>query len=505
MERLGKCRTKKHKKIMFDKLYFQNTIYYVTILAIVTLIIMTISSAIAFQNKLSTPNVEKNLFVNRLNFDGLQDKFANPRTDLGLRGNDLYPTNNSLCCNNYNQFSPDYSRLILTNNSIENNYKSDNKNDNFGMDYDRGCFGKGDNSSVVVDRKSKQILYGQNVYQSMPMASTTKIMTALVVLENSRLDKWVKIPKQAVGVEGSSIYLKENEEWTVQDLLYGLMLRSGNDAATALAIEVGGSVEKFVEMMNDKAKDMGLEHTHFTNPHGLHESGHFTSSYDLAMIACSALDNPDFAKIVSAKSFVVDANDTHPKVVFVNKNKMLSMFEGCDGVKTGYTKVAGKCLVSSATRGDMSLVCVTINNPNMWQDSMHALDMAFKEYTVVKLLDKNKDLFVLESEGQQYRFRVDQDLHVAVKKNQSIDAEYFIDCSQFSTNTISQMQNVGKIYIKLNNRLIFCRKISSIDNIKDKRIILSLPGVVGGGSLGKWYGETQQIFGSKWRSISSWC
>ncbi|MGN0760361.1 MAG: D-alanyl-D-alanine carboxypeptidase family protein [Christensenellales bacterium] len=235
-------------------------------------------------------------------------------------------------------------------------------------------------ATIVVDQKSKKILSSSNAHVRLAMASTTKIMTAMVVLDNVvDVDVQLAIPQEAVGVEGSSVYLKRNEIWSVRDLLYALMLRSGNDAAVALSIAVGGSVQGFVDMMNAKASELGLKDTHFTNPHGLHDDNHYTTAYDLAIITAEAMNNPLFKSIVSAKSYVVEGNYTHDRYYLGNKNKMLLMMEGADGVKTGYTKNSGRCLVSSATRGDTQLICVVLNVHDMWNVSKNLLENGFEQ------------------------------------------------------------------------------------------------------------------------------
>lgn len=235
-------------------------------------------------------------------------------------------------------------------------------------------------ATIVVDQKSKKILSSSNAHVRLAMASTTKIMTAMVVLDNVvDVDVQLAIPQEAVGVEGSSVYLKRNEIWSVRDLLYALMLRSGNDAAVALSIAVGGSVQGFVDMMNAKVSELGLKDTHFTNPHGLHDDNHYTTAYDLAIITAEAMKNPLFKSIVSAKSYVVEGNYTHDRYYLGNKNKMLLMMEGADGVKTGYTKNSGRCLVSSATRGDTQLICVVLNVHDMWNVSKNLLEKGFEQ------------------------------------------------------------------------------------------------------------------------------
>lgn len=184
------------------------------------------------------------------------------------------------------------------------------------------------------------MLYEKNADVQLAMASTTKIMTALVVLENCSLDEVVTVAKEAQGVEGSSIYLSAGEKLTVEQLLLGLMMHSGNDAAVALAIHCGGSVDAFVEMMNQKAADIGADRTNFVNPNGLPAEGHYTTARDLALIAATALKNDDFARIVSTQKAVIPWDGKEWDRVLVNKNKMLSMYDGANGVKTGYTKAA---------------------------------------------------------------------------------------------------------------------------------------------------------------------
>ena len=233
-------------------------------------------------------------------------------------------------------------------------------------------------SSVVIEESTLRVLGGFNKDMRLEMASTTKIMTALVAIENGELDKKITVADEAVGVEGSSIYLKYDEIWTIRDLLYGLMLRSGNDSAVALAVAIGGSVDNFVKMMNDKADSLGLKNTHFENPNGLHGDNHYTSAYDLAVISAFAMRNEDFKKIVGTKMYTVEGNETHPTYYFANKNKMLALYEGANGIKTGYTKDSGRCLVSSAERNGMQLISVVLNIYDTYGTCSAGMDKAFE-------------------------------------------------------------------------------------------------------------------------------
>ena len=213
-----------------------------------------------------------------------------------------------------------------------------------------------------------------------PMASTTKIMTALVVLENCSPDAIVTVPPEAVGIEGSSMYLFAGEVLTVETLLFGLLLSSANDAATALAIFAAGSVAAFADRMNEKAASLGLSGTHFVNPHGLDDPDHYTTARDLAILAAAALRNETFARIAATKAHSVPQNGTGVIRYFRNHNRLLRTCDGAVGVKTGYTKKSGRCLVSAVRREGLLLVAVTLNDPADWQDHATLYDAAFAAY-----------------------------------------------------------------------------------------------------------------------------
>lgn len=240
-------------------------------------------------------------------------------------------------------------------------------------------------SAVLIDASDGSVLFSKNENERLPMASTTKIMTALVTIENYDISKTVSVSKSAVGVEGSSVYLFEGEQMTMENLLYCMLLESANDAATAIAVEVAGSVEAFADMMNEKAKQLRLNNTHFTNPHGLDNSEHYTSAYDLAQIARAALQNPTFREIVSTYKKTVPLNSTNGVRLLINHNRLLRTYDGAIGVKTGYTKRSGRCLVSAAERDGLTLIAVTINAPNDWHDHTAMLDMGFSSYESVVL------------------------------------------------------------------------------------------------------------------------
>ncbi|MDY4507532.1 MAG: D-alanyl-D-alanine carboxypeptidase family protein [Candidatus Faecousia sp.] len=251
--------------------------------------------------------------------------------------------------------------------------------------------------AYVLDAVSGRELFVRNPDERSLIASTTKIMTALIVCEQCNVLDRMRIPKEAVGIEGSSMYLKEGEVLTLQELLYGLMLSSGNDAAVALAIYCGGTVEGFAELMNDKARNLGLTGTHFENPNGLDSPGHYSTARDLAKLAAYAMKNPIFYKTVSAKSVRIGER------CLTNHNKLLWKLEGADGVKTGFTKAAGRILVSSATRQGRRIIGVTIDAPDDWNDHCQLLNEGFARYQDRQIVQAGQRVSVLEVLGGDAR------------------------------------------------------------------------------------------------------
>lgn len=244
-------------------------------------------------------------------------------------------------------------------------------------------------AAVVIEMKSGRVLYDKNASSIRSIASTTKIMTAIVAIENGNLADKVKVSKRAASIRGSTIKLKAGDELTLKELLYGLMLNSGNDAAIAIAEHIGGSVEEFAQMMNDKAQELGLKNTQFKSPHGLDAPGHYSTAYELAQIARYALNNPTFAKIVATQRASITGRDLY------TTNEMLGAYPGADGVKTGYTGQAGRCLVTSATRNNMRIVSVVLNCANRAiraKSSRAILDYAFNNYELCNLLDSEENM-----------------------------------------------------------------------------------------------------------------
>ena len=235
-------------------------------------------------------------------------------------------------------------------------------------------------AAAVLELETNTLLYAHNERKRLPMASTTKVMTAIIAIENGNLDEVFSVCDEAYGVEGSSMYLTKNECISLRDLLYGLMLRSGNDASVAIACRIGGSIEGFCTLMNEKANDIGAFDTHFSNPNGLPADDHYTTAYDLALICSYAMKNKTFREIVSTQYYTADSGDI--KRTLMNKNKLLFQYDGALGIKTGYTKAAGKCLTFSAERNDMTVVGAILNCPDIFPESMRLMDMCFSDYTL---------------------------------------------------------------------------------------------------------------------------
>ena len=233
-------------------------------------------------------------------------------------------------------------------------------------------------AAVLIDGKSGKVLFEKNKDERLPMASTTKIMTGLLACESKKMKKTVTVSPVASGTEGSSLWLEPGEKQTLENLTYGLMLRSGNDAAVAIAEYLGGSIDAFALLMNERAKKIGVKNTGFKNPNGLDAEGHFTSAYDLALISREAMKNKTFRKIVSTKNKTIPWESSEWDRSLTNHNKMLWRYEGCNGIKTGFTKKSGRCLVTSAKRGKTELICVTLNAPDDWNDHTKMLDYGFE-------------------------------------------------------------------------------------------------------------------------------
>ncbi|THE15034.1 D-alanyl-D-alanine carboxypeptidase [Bacillus timonensis] len=244
--------------------------------------------------------------------------------------------------------------------------------------------------AILIEQESGRILFEKNAHQRMRIASITKIMTAIIAIESGKLDEMVKVSNKAVRAEGSSLYLKPNEQIKLEDLVYGLMLRSGNDSAVAIAEHVGGSLEGFVFMMNQKAAEIGMQNTEFANPHGLddHEN-HYSTAYDMAILTRYAMRNEKYREITGTKVHRAPNPTEKWDRVWRNKNKLLTkLYPYSTGGKTGYTKRAKRTLVSTASKDGIDLIAVTINASDDWNDHMNMFNSAFEKYDLVKVVEE---------------------------------------------------------------------------------------------------------------------
>ena len=322
----------------------------------------------------------------------------------------------------------------------------------------------------VLEKDSGRIIAGKNEDMQLPMASTTKIVTAITVIQNcNNLDELIQVDDSAVGVEGSSIYLRKGELISVKDLLYGLMLRSGNDSAVALACHVGGNVEGFAKLMNETAKNIGASNSSFVTPHGLDHKDHYTTAYDLARITAYALNNPIFKEIVSTKMHVVDATNKSDKRYMSNKNRLLNSLDGCIGVKTGFTTKAGRCLVSATERDNETFVCVVLNCGPMFEESASLLNTAHALYENNKIIYKDREIYneyiIDKKEGKLYLY-AEEDFYFPMQENEmdKLRLEYNVKLDNAKVG-----DQVGEIKVFFENNLLKTIKLVTMNKI-DKLI-----------------------------------
>jgi len=293
--------------------------------------------------------------------------------------------------------------------------------------YSAGSLSLSARSAVLYQPDTNSFLYEKNPDERLSMASTTKIMTAVIALETLSADEIITPDKRALGIEGSSIYIKEGETFFAYDLIYALILSSANDAAEALAYRISGSIEAFAEKMNEKAAEIGAKNTHFNNPHGLDSVGHYTTARDLALISAYALKNEVLKEITSTKRKTIESNLT--KRVLVNHNKLLSSYDGCIGMKTGYTKKSGRSLVSAAERDGLTFVAVTINAPDDWLDHTKMLNYGYAtlaRYVLCKRGDFTREISVIGAKSEKVTVYNKEGLTLILPKGEKIYSEMIL-------------------------------------------------------------------------------
>lgn len=325
------------------------------------------------------------------------------------------------------------------------------------------------NAAVLMEVETGQILYAKNENEKLPMASTTKVMTALLAIENGDLNEIIVVPKEGSGVEGSSMYLEVGEHISLENLLYGLMMWSGNDAAVTIALHIGGSIENFAQMMNQKAKEIGATNTNFVNPNGLPDDNHYTTASDLAKIAVYAMKNETFRSIVSTEKKVMAWEGHEWDRSLNNKNKMLYQYEGANGVKTGYTKAAGRCLVSAANRDDIQLVAVVLNCQDMYVQSGNLLDYGFEvleKVSVVKAGDKLGEIPVMNGiEANLLEITAQNDIVYPIQEQDKGNLRTNVVLEEKLTAPIQKGQAVGNLEVYLNDQLLQTQELQASADI----------------------------------------
>lgn len=341
--------------------------------------------------------------------------------------------------------------------------------------------------AIIFDRHSKKAIFSKKASENCKMASTTKIMTALVVIENSNLNEIVEISSKASSTSGSRLGLSKNDKISVKHLLYGLMLKSGNDAAVALAENTGKNVENFALMMNSKAKEIGLLNTNFVTPHGLDAKNHYTTALDLAILTDYALENETFSKIVKTKSYTVLINNNPKKIS--NTNELLENFEGIYGVKTGFTNGANRCLVTSCKRNNLDFICIVLGcdtKKDRTKDSIKLLNYAFNNFTLINLKDlainefntwkksHENSFFINKGKKQILDLYLDENdfafSNIALKKEEKDKIDYEVSFNSYHDSPIKKNTPIGVLHIYVNSKKYYSIKILNFNEIKKKNM-----------------------------------
>lgn len=335
-------------------------------------------------------------------------------------------------------------------------------------------------AAIVYERSSGKILYGKEENEKRKMASTTKIMTAIVVLENTNLDDIVTISSKAAGTGGSRLGLHKDDKISIQDLLYGLLLCSGNDAAVALAEHTGGNLSNFANMMNSKAVSLGLSSTHFVTPHGLDDDNHYTTAYELALITNYALKNETFAKFVKTKTYTISINN-HPKTLS-NTNELLGNLDGVYGVKTGFTNGANRCLVTAVKRNNMDIICIVLGadtKKDRTKDSINLINYSFNNFKMVNIKEKITNEFINWKICNSSNFRVKKGISGSVdiiiqdipydffpiKCNQTDDMSIYIYCNTELTAPLPSSSTLGYLAVSVNNQTVLTLNLYNSNSI----------------------------------------
>lgn len=340
--------------------------------------------------------------------------------------------------------------------------------------------------AIAYDRKSGKVIWGKNENKRTAMASTTKIMTAIVLIENADLNQTITISAKSAGTGGSRLGLKKDDKILLKDLLYGLMLKSGNDAAVAIAETVGGSVEGFAELMNNKAQELKLENTHFVTPHGLDNPEHYTTAYELAKIADYAMKNETFAKVVNTKNYTVTING-YPKNI-TNTNELLGYLNGVNGVKTGFTNNAGRCLVTSVNRNGFEIITVVLQADTKkfrTSDSVKLIEYVYENYELLNIkdiVDKkfeewckiNKNRIVINkgkyNKMDLYISNLQNDI-IPIKKGDTDNVDIDVNCLYYFEAPVAKETTIGSLKVVVNGEIIDVVDVKNVSEILKRDVL----------------------------------
>ena len=320
-------------------------------------------------------------------------------------------------------------------------------------------------SAILINADTGEVIYSQNANEKLPMASTTKIMTALLLCEEGNMEKGITVTPQMVKVEGTSMGLLGGDKVTYKALLYGMLLASGNDAANVTAYALGGTIDGFVNMMNQRAKELGLNNTHFETPSGLDGDEHYTTAEDLANLARVCMDNPLFKEAASTKAITLEYGNPPYRRTLTNHNKLLKIFEGAVGVKTGFTKKAGRCLVSCAEREGKRVIAVTLKDPNDWEDHINLLNYGLEKVKTTVITPEKTDfsISVISSQNQSVEVKIEE------YTVSSLDTSGFsceVNLPTFLYAPVKEGDVIGSVVYYKNKTQIARRDIKASQNIE---------------------------------------
>ena len=330
-------------------------------------------------------------------------------------------------------------------------------------------------SAILICADSGQVIYSKNEKEKLPMASTTKIMTAILALEHSKSeDKRIQITDDMVKVEGSSMGLMPGNVVTLENIVKGMMMCSGNDAANTIALSISDSKEKFADLMNEKARQIGMNDTHFVTPSGLDDENHYSTAYDMALLANYAMNNENFKDIASQKSIRVPFIEPKEMHTYQNHNRLLKLYEPCVGIKTGFTKTAGRCLVSAANKDNKKLIAVTLKAPSDWDDHQKMFEYGFNKVKCVKFDDSNVkyDIPVVGGEYDKLQLKSSVSSNITVKNEDADKIERVVVIPRFVYAPVNSGDILGSVVYKLNSKVIAVNNLTStnrIGNIEKKK------------------------------------